>query len=308
MSIARSLLLKAADSPWLADQMSKRAFSRRAIRKFMPGEELGDALTAAASLQGQGIGSLFTRLGEGLTKLSDAEAVRDHYLGVFDDLKARNIKTWISVKPTQLGLDLSQPKCLEYLDSLAAKAVATGSSLWIDMEDSNYVDRTLDLYRALKAKYEPVGIAIQSYLFRTPNDIDSLLPLKSWIRLVKGAYAEPAAIAFPVKRDNDLAYYDLSLKMLEGVKKFGGLAVFGTHDIALLHRIVGAAKERGVKPGQYELHMLYGIKTVDQLAFVARGETVKVLISYGHAWFKWYMRRLAERPANVWFVVKTMVG
>ncbi len=308
MTIARSLLLKAAESQWLADQMSKRAFSRRAIRKFMPGEELGDAMTAAGSLQGQGIGSLFTRLGEGLTKLSDAEAVRDHYLGGFDELKARSINTWISVKPTQLGLDLSQPKCLEYLDTLAAKAVSTGSSLWIDMEDSSYVDRTLDLYRALKAKYEPVGIAIQSYLFRTPNDIDSLLPLKPWIRLVKGAYAEPAAIAYPVKRDNDLAYYDLSLKLLEGVKKYGGLPVFGTHDIPLLQRIVAAAKERGIKAGQYEIHMLYGIKTADQQAFVARGEAVKVLISYGHAWFKWYMRRLAERPANVWFVVKTMVG
>ena len=308
MTIARSLLLKAADSPWLADQMSKRSFSRRAIRKFMPGEEVGDAMAAAASLQGQGIGTLFTRLGEGLTKLADAEAVRDHYLGVFDELKARNLTTWVSVKPTQLGLDLDSAKCLDYLDSLAARAVATGSSLWIDMEDSSYVDRTLDLYRALKSKYQPVGLAIQSYLFRTPNDIGSLLPLKPWIRLVKGAYAEPATIAFPVKRDNDLAYYDLALKMLEGVGKFGGLAVFGTHDIALLHRIAGSAKERGVKPGQYEIHMLYGIKTADQLAFVARGEAVKVLVSYGHAWFKWYMRRLAERPANVWFVLKTMIG
>ncbi len=308
MSIARSLLLKAAESQWLADQMSRRSFSRRAIRKFMPGEELADAIGAAATLQGQGLGSLFTRLGEGLTKLTDAESVRDHYLEVYDQLAARKIKTWISIKPTQLGLDIDADKCREYLHSLAAKAVSTGSSLWIDMEDSSYVDRTLALYRDLKAKHEPIGLAMQSYLFRTPKDIEALLPLKPWIRLVKGAYAEPASVAFPVKRDNDLAFYDLSLKMLEGVKKYGGLPVFGTHDIALLERIVGAARERGIKPGQYEIHMLYGIQTAAQRDFVARGETVKVLISYGHAWFKWYMRRLAERPANVMFVVKSILS
>ena len=125
---------------------------------------------------------------------------------------------------------------------------------------------------------------------------------------MKGAYAEPPSVAFPVKRDNDLAFYDLSLKLLEGVKAYGGLPVFGTHDIGLLQRIAGAAKERGVKPGQYEIHMLYGIQAAAQREFVARGETVKILISYGHAWFKWYMRRLAERPANVMFVVKSLVG
>ncbi len=308
MSIARSLLLKAAESRWLADQMSRRSFSRRAIRKFMPGEELSDALGAATTLRGQGMGTLFTRLGEGLTNLTEAESVRDHYLTVFDQLAAQKLTTWVSIKPTQLGLDLSADKCLEYLHALAAKAVVTGSSLWIDMEDSSYVDRTLDLYRSLKAKHDPVGLAIQSYLFRTPKDIESLLPLKPWIRLVKGAYGEPASVAFPVKRDNDLAFYDLSLKMLEGVKAYGGLPVFGTHDIGLLERIVGAAKERGVKQGQYEIHMLYGIQAAAQRNFVARGETVKVLISYGHAWFKWYMRRLAERPANVMFVVKSLVA
>ena len=308
MSIARSLLLKAAESRWLADQISRRSFSRRAIRKFMPGEELSDAMGAATTLQGQSLGTLFTRLGEGLTNLTEAESVRDHYLTVFDQLAAQKLKTWVSIKPTQLGLDLSADKCLEHLHALAAKAGVTGSSLWIDMEDSSYVDRTLDLYRSLKAKHDPVGLAIQSYLFRTPKDIESLLPLKPWIRLVKGAYAEPASVAFPVKRDNDLAFYDLSLKMLEGVKAYGGLPVFGTHDIGLLQRIVGAAKERGVKQGQYEIHMLYGIQAAAQQNFVARGETVKVLISYGHAWFKWYMRRLAERPANVMFVVKSLVG
>jgi len=308
MSIARSLLLKAADSQWLSDQMSRRAFSRRAIRRFMPGEELADAIAAAATLKAQGMGTLFTRLGEGLTKQSDAEEVRDHYLGVFDQLAASKLSTWISIKPTQLGLDLSADKCLEYLHALAAKAVTTGSSLWIDMEDSTYVDRTLDLYRDLKRRHEPVGLAIQSYLFRTPKDVESLLPLKPWIRLVKGAYAEPGSVAFPVKRDNDLAFYDLSLKLLDGVKRYGGLPVFGTHDIALLERIVAAARDRGVRQGQYEIHMLYGIQAAAQRDFVARGETVKILISYGHAWFKWYMRRLAERPANVMFIMKSMLG
>lgn len=308
MSLGRTLLLKAADSPWIAHQMSQRAFARRAVRKFMPGESLDDALNAATALQAQRQDALITQLGEAIADLKQAEAVRDHYLAAFDTIKARGLKTEISVKPTQLGIDQSMDRCRGYLIELAAAAKRVGSALWMDMEDHSYVDRTIDLYRAIKAVDDRSGLAIQAYLFRTPKDVDALLDLAPWIRLVKGAYREPPSVAYPAKRDVDFAYYDVALKLLGGAARGQGVPVFGTHDMPLVRRLIGKAKELGVRQGGYEIHMLYGIKVGEQAQLVREGETVKTLISYGAAWFKWYMRRLAERPANVWFVVKSMVG
>lgn len=281
---------------------------KRAVKKFMPGESPAEAIDAGLKLAAEGRGTLYTKLGENLTKLSDATAVRDHYLDFFDQLQARNVPGQVSVKPTQLGLDLSATECAAHLDVLAAKAAATGSFLWIDMEDSSYVDRTLDLYRVLKAKYERTGIAIQAYLHRTPADIDSLMPLKPVIRLVKGAYAEAPSVAFAVKADTDVAYFDLSERMLEKALTGDCTPVFGTHDMSLLRRLVTRAKDLGVADGSYEIHMLYGIRDADQRRLRSEGRTVRTLISYGTSWYPWYMRRLAERPANVWFVVKSMIG
>ncbi len=308
MSLARSLLLKAADSPWLAAQMSKRSFSRRAIRKFMPGEELEDALQAAALLATQGQGSLLTQLGEALPSLDAAAAVRDHYLHVFDEIAKRGLPASVSIKPTQLGIDQSMPTCRDHLLRLADAAAESRSALWIDMEDHSYVDRTLELYAEVKQRHERAGLAIQAYLYRTPKDIETLLPLKPWIRLVKGAYREPATVAFPAKRDVDAAYYDLAVRLLEAAQTQQALAVFGTHDVPLVERLRTKAQASGVGRSDYEIHMLYGIKTADQARLTREGETVKTLVSYGHAWFKWYMRRLAERPANVWFALKSIVA
>lgn len=308
MSLARSLLLKAADSPWLAAQMSKRSFSQRAIRKFMPGEALEDALQAAALLGTQGQGSLLTQLGEALSSLDAAAGVRDHYLHVFDEIAKRGLPSWVSIKPTQLGIDQSLPTCRDHLLQLAEAASTSGSSLWIDMEDHSYVDRTLELYAEVRQRYERTGLAIQAYLFRTPKDIETLLPLKPWIRLVKGAYREPATVAFPAKQDVDAAYYDLAVGLLEAASAQQALAVFGTHDVPLVERLRTKAKALGASHTDYEIHMLYGIKASDQARLTREGETVKTLISYGHAWFKWYMRRLAERPANVWFALKSIVA
>jgi proline dehydrogenase len=214
----------------------------------------------------------------------------------------------VSVKPTQLGLDLSLERCAARMEALARKAGATGSIFWIDMEDSSYVDRTLDLYRQLKAANPKIGLALQSYLRRTPQDLASLLPLDPIIRLVKGAYAEPSHVAFPAKRDTDLAFYELSSQLLEAARNGKALAIIGTHDLGLVDRIVAKAQSLGVADSAYEIHMLYGIRMDAQKQLAARGRTVKTLISYGSAWFPWYMRRLAERPANVWFVMKSMLG
>jgi proline dehydrogenase len=212
----------------------------------------------------------------------------------------------VSVKPTQLGLDLSIDQCERQLLELAAKAGQTRSTLWLDMEDSTYVDRTLELYRAIHAKHPATGVAMQAYLRRTPDDLSALMPLKPMVRLVKGAYDESARVAFEKKSDTDRAYYDLASGMLEAARTGACTPIFGTHDSALVSRIAERAKTLGVGKNRYEIHMLYGIRDAAQRTLVGEGHTVKTLISYGSAWYRWYMRRLAERPANVWFVVRSL--
>jgi len=306
VSFARSILLAAARNQTLNDFALHSAFVKRATRKFMPGEKPEDALDAGAAIAATGRGLILTQLGEAITSADAALAVRDHYLGFFDQVRARNLPAHISVKPTQLGLDLSFAECERNLQTLAAKAEQTGSALWLDMEDSAYVDRTLDLYEALKKNHPSTGIALQAYLYRTPEDLSRLMPLNPVIRLVKGAYDEPAKVAFPKKSDTDNAYFELASKMLDAAHTGGCTPIFGTHDVSLIDRIVERASSTGVAKGGYQIHMLYGIRDSAQTRLVAEGHTVKTLISYGAAWYRWYMRRLAERPANVWFVVKSM--
>ncbi|MCC7196054.1 MAG: proline dehydrogenase family protein [Gemmatimonadaceae bacterium] len=308
MPFGRGFFLALAKSDYLNNHVTRWGFVRRATKKFMPGEATDDAMRACADLAADGRGTLFTRLGEAITQTAEATAVRDHYLQLFDEIKRRGLPGHVSVKPTQLGLDVDVALCESYTMELAAKAEATGSFLWIDMEDSSYVDRTLALYRKVKEAHPASGVAMQAYLFRTPKDVADLLPVKPVIRLVKGAYAEPPHVAYPRKADTDRAYFDISDAMLRSAREGGCLPVFGTHDVPLVSRIVARAKELGVAPGQYEVHMLYGIKDADQRRLRREGETVKTLVSYGSAWFKWYMRRLAERPANVGFVIRSMIG
>jgi proline dehydrogenase len=306
-SIARNVLLRLSRSPWLANRVMTRPFAKRAVRRFMPGEDVDDALAAAEALAGDRLGTILTKLGENLASQGEADAVLNHYLAVLERIKHLGLNAHVSVKPTQLGVDFSVDRCAERMEVLATKAEATGSIFWVDMEDSSYVDRTLDLYRRLKAGHPRIGLALQAYLRRTPKDLASLLPLNPIIRLVKGAYAEGADVAFPAKRDTDLAFYDLAGQLLAAASKDEALPIFGTHDLGLIDRIVAKALSLGVRDHGYEIHMLYGIRMDAQRHLAAQGRTVKTLISYGSAWFPWYMRRLAERPANVWFVVKSML-
>ena len=308
MSLARNILLRMSHSRWLADQVTRRGFTRRAVQRFMPGEEVTDALAAAQTLSQSGLGTVLTQLGENLTTLDEADRVREHYLGVFDQLKGRGSSIHVSVKPTQLGLDLSGDACDAHLQVLAAKAEATGSFLWLDMEDSSYVDRTLDLFRRLRKNHPKLGVCLQSYLHRTPTDLESLLPLAPAIRLVKGAYAEPQQVAFAAKKDTDRAFYELGSRLLAAAAGGGAYPIFGSHDLPLVRRMVDRARELGVKDGAYEIHMLYGIRSAEQQALAKEGRVVRTLISYGRSWFPWYMRRLAERPANVWFVLKSLAS
>jgi proline dehydrogenase len=308
MAFGRSILLAAARSRRLNDFALRSSFVKRATRKFMPGENPEDARDAGARIAATGRGLIFTQLGEAITRAEDAVTVRDHYLWFFDQIRARTLPAQVSVKPTQLGLDLSQSQCERHLVDLAAKAEQTGSALWLDMEDTTYVDRTIDLYVALKKRFPSTGIALQAYLYRTPADIERLLPLVPVIRLVKGAYDEPSSVAFPKKGDTDLAYEELAARMLDEARASNCTPIFGTHDMALIGRIAARADALGLAKGKYEIHMLYGIRDSEQRRLVAEGHTVKTLVSYGAAWYRWYMRRLAERPANIGFVVRSMLG
>lgn len=306
MSLARSLLLRASRSTYLAGVLRRRRFVGRAAQRFMPGEQLSDALGAARALSTRGIGTVLTKLGENVTTLAEAQAVERHYVDAYGEVERAVLSAQLSIKLTQLGLDVDRAACERAVRSLAARAGA-GSTLWIDMEDSRYADVTLDLYRRLRADRANVGVCLQAYLRRTPDDLEALLPLEPAIRLVKGAYAEAPAVAFPKKSDVDAAYLALATRLLDCAARGKARPVFGTHDMRLVSLIRARAAELKVPPRGCEFHMLYGIREKDQLALAGAGEAVRVLISYGSAWFAWYLRRLAERPANVWFVVKNLV-
>jgi proline dehydrogenase len=294
---------------WLRERATKTAFVRRSVSKFMPGERLEDAMTAAAEQQTLGIGTIFTKLGENLTKIEEAEEVTQHYLGVLDQVKASGLDAQISVKPTQLGLDLDKELCFRNLQRLIDRAAERGNFVWIDMESSPYVDPTLDLFRRTRARSPLIGIALQAYLYRTEKDIESLLPLGPAIRLVKGAYLEPANIAFPRKNDVDENYYKLACRMLQpDAQKTGTLLHVATHDPAIVQRVNNYVDYHQVPKSAFEFAMLYGIQRGLQQRLAQSGRRIRVLIAYGEYWFPWYMRRLAERPANVWVVVKNMMA
>jgi proline dehydrogenase len=303
----RKLFLWASRQQWIGDQFRRRRFAQVAVRRFMPGEDADSALRAASEFTPRGIGTVLTQLGENITQLAEAKAVLDHYMGLLDKIGPLGIDTQISIKPTQLGLDVSPPECQRFVITLVKRAAELRNFVWIDMEDSRYVDATLALYRAVRAQFANVGLCLQSYLHRTPADLEALIPVKPSIRLVKGAYREPATVAYPQKSRVDEEYLKLANRLLEKVVGRDGSQVgFGTHDTRLIDQIQRSAQGKGIARNAFEVQMLYGIGRESQERFAREGYKVRVLISYGSHWFPWYMRRLAERPANVWFVVKSM--
>jgi len=308
MSIARKILLAMSTNAWLRERATKTAFVRRSVSTFMPGERLEDAMAAAAAQQARGVATIFTKLGENVTSAVEAEEVTRHYLDVLDKVQAAGLNAQISVKPTQLGLDLDKELCFRNLQRLIERADACDNLVWIDMESSPYVDPTLDLFRRARALSPRVGIALQAYLYRTAKDVESLVPLGSAIRLVKGAYLEPPSVAYPKKADVDQNFYALACRLLaEDAQRAGGLLHIATHDPRLADRLATFIDEHRVPKTAYEYAMLYGIQRPLQQRLVAAGRPLRVLIAYGEYWFPWYMRRLAERPANVWFVVKNIL-
>ncbi|MBA2300440.1 MAG: proline dehydrogenase family protein [Chloroflexi bacterium] len=302
----RRVFLWAARNAWLRDRLPRMRFMRRAVRRFMPGETMESALDAAAPLQAAGIGTMYTKLGENLESLAAADAVADHYIAVLDAIRERGLDGEISVKPTQLGLDHDEDRALAHLTRLAAHAASTGSYVWIDMEGSVYTDATIRLYERVRAAQPRTGICLQAYLHRTASDIDRLRPLDPAIRLVKGAYDEPASIAFRDKRQVDANYVELAVAFLDQGRGRPIRLGLGTHDVALIEQIA-ARVAPGVERDGFEVEMLYGIRTGEQFRLAKAGYRVQTLIAYGDAWYPWYMRRLAERPANVTFALRSLL-
>ncbi len=305
--LLRKLLLWCARNTWMREHLASLPFMRRAVHRFMPGDTIDDALGAAVALQVLSIGTIYTKLGEALAELSGAQEVADHYLELLGRIKTSEIDGEISVKPTQLGLDIDEDACFAHLRTLAAAAEAQGSYLWIDMEDSAYVDRTLDLYQRLRASHPQTGICLQAYLRRTAKDVERLLPINPAIRLVKGAYDEPREIAFQRKREVDANYLGIAVTLLRESRDRPLRIGLGTHDVELVQQIATHAGAAGIPKQAFEVQMLYGIRAKEQRALARDGYKVQVLIAYGPAWYRWYMRRLAERPANVLFALRQLL-
>lgn len=307
MSVARNTLLWMSENKWMKENIPHLWFVKKAVKKFMPGEKADDALEATRKFSEKKIPAVFTKLGENITSAADASAVRDHYLGLIDKIHSSGLDVEISIKLTQLGFDLSVEETRKNFKELASKVeVKLGNALFIDMEGSAYTEKTVEFYKAVRSENPNAGLCVQAYLYRTEKDLADLLKEKSNIRLVKGAYKEPAEIAFPEKIKVDENYFALSRILMKAAKENNSRAIFATHDEVLIKKIIAESGNIGLKPDQLEFQMLYGIKPAFQKKLAAEGYRIRVLISYGDSWYPWYVRRLAERPANVWFVLKNM--
>jgi len=309
MNFVRQMILRGSTSPRLSRLLSKRRFVQRAVQRFMPGEQMDDAIGAARTLQDSGMRSILTLLGESVLDRAAADAVVDHYQALVESIAASGLASDLSVKPTHLGLDLGSEVVETGLRTIVARAGSAGRLVVVDMEASEYVDDTLKLYQSVRRDYQNVGICMQSYLFRTEEDLEALLPLKPMIRLVKGAYRESAEIAWPKKPDVDDAFMARASRLLEATRDDPDVRVaFGTHDERMIDGIRRQAADLGLARDAFEIQMLYGIGRDLQSELAAEGYSVRILVSYGPNWFPWYMRRLAERPANVWFMLRSVLS
>jgi proline dehydrogenase len=305
----RRILLWMAANSWLRRRLPSLWFTRRGVLRFMPGEDLESALDAGERYQADGITLLFTHLGENLTKLEDADGVADHYAGVLTAIRERSLDGEISVKLTQLGFDLDEARTETHVARLAEEAAVDDRTVWIDMEASDYAERTIASYERLKRTHPNIGICLQSYLRRTAADIQRLMPLEPAIRLVKGAYAEPLDVAYQGRHDVDANYLGLTVAMLEAQAAGRSIRIgLGTHDLRLIEQAAVHAAALGLPKTTFEVQMLYGIRADEQRRLAREGYAVRDLIAYGAAWYPWYMRRLAERPANVLFALRQIVG
>jgi proline dehydrogenase len=308
MALMRGVFLKASESAWLRERAVRYGFMRRSVERFMPGETLTDAVAAARRLSESGVFSVLAHLGENVRQRSEAEDVTRGYIEAIERIRAEKLPAEISVKLTQLGLDFDAEFCRANLTRIV-EASSGERTVWVDMEHSPYIDVTLGIYRRVHEAHRNTGVCLQAYFFRTEKDLASLIPLGAAVRLVKGAYSEPPEIAFAEKRDVDENFLRLAKLLLGSEARVTGVrAAIATHDPSLISRICDWAKAEGIPKDRVEFQMLYGIQRAEQIRLAREGYRSGVLVSYGSYWFPWFMRRLAERPANVFFVTRNLFG
>jgi proline dehydrogenase len=306
MKPLRNVLLTASQSAWLRERIPRYGFARRTVERFMPGEDVENALAAAQRLEQMGLHTVLSHLGENVAHRAEATIVTQHYLEVLEKIREREMRSELSIKLTQLGFDLDESFCLDNFLDIAAGAPPE-RTLWIDMEQSPYVDPILRFIRRARKTCRNVGACVQAYLFRTERDVEALIAEGAAIRLVKGAYNEPPEIAYARKADVDENYFRLA-QMLLGTeaRRAGVRAAIGTHDRKLIARICEWAAAEGIAKSEFEFQMLYGIQSQEGLRLARDGYRSGVFICYGSYWFPWFMRRLAERPANLLFLARNI--
>ena len=302
MSVLRSLILAAADSPRLQRFVQRYGFRLGAAR-FVAGETLDAAVPVLRRLNEQGLLTNTTLLGEGVRDEAEIGAVVAAYREVFDRIHREGLRTNVALKLTNLGLSSDEELAQRNVTELVEHAARLGNFIRIDMEESRYVDATLRTYRRLRDNgHENVGAVLQAYLFRTEEDLAALLPFAPNLRLVKGAYLEPPEIAYPRKGDVDAAY----VRLLETSLHADGFTAVATHDETLIEQTISFAREQGIPNERFQFQMLYGVRPRLQLDLVGRGFDVLVATPYGPEWYRYLMRRLAERPANVLFLLRNL--
>ena len=277
-----------------------RSFARR----FIAGETIDAAIDAVRQIQAQGLLSTLDYLGESVTSLAAADTATREYLQLIDAIDRAGVERNLSLKLTQLGLDVDRAICVDNLRKILKRADQCGFFVRIDMESSDYTDATLDIFEAVwKLGHHSAGIVLQSCLYRTEKDFEDVNALGARIRLVKGAYREPKSVAYQLKSDVDDAYLRLSKRLLTE----GMYPAIATHDEAIIEEVKRFAAEHAISPDAYEFQMLYGIRRDLQNRLRDAGYRMRVYVPFGREWFPYFMRRLGERPANVAFVVRSLM-
>jgi proline dehydrogenase len=300
---SRSAILAAADSERI-HRFVQRHGLRLGARRFVAGETFEQAVPVLRELNRQGLATNTTLLGEGVTDEVQTRAVVAAYSEVLERIRAEELRTNVALKLTHLGLALDEELAFENVAEIVRKAASVENFIRIDMEESQYVEATLRIYRRLReAGQDNVGTVLQAYLYRSETDFASLLPLMPNLRLVKGAYLEPAEVAYPEKKDVDAAF----ARLLEASLAGGGFTAVATHDEKLIRHTIAVAEETRVGRDRFQFQMLFGVRHDLQLRLLERGYSVLVATPYGPDWYRYLMRRLAERPANVGFVARNVL-
>lgn len=304
----RAVLLYLSTKRKLGERLDRLPLTRRLVRRFVAGTTADEAFTVIGSLEGSGLLSAITYLGENVRTDAEARRAAETYLGLLDEIKRRNLRCVPSLKLTHLGLDLSDALCRENLERILERSQAAGTLCWIDMESAAYTDRTLRLYESLRPRYPNAACVIQAYLRRSEADIRRLVRLGATLRLCKGAYREPRELAFPTKREVDENYARLlDLLLSPETLAAGAYPAFATHDERLIWRAARRTREQGISRDRFEIQMLFGIRGDLHRRIRDQGLRLRILVPFGEEWYGYFVRRLAERPANLLFLLKNLV-